>query len=641
MESHNHPSAIEPYGGSSTGIGGILRDIVCMGAQPIALIDPLFFGPQEKERNAYIFSGVVSGIRDYGNRVGIPTCAGMIHFDDGYTKNCVVNVGCIGIVRRRKIVRSRAEKPGDLFVLAGGRTGRDGIHGVTFASAELSGEEESRSAVQLGNPIIKEPLIHAVLDCVEKDILTGLKDLGGGGLSCSVGELASAGNLGAEIYLERVPLKEEGMLPWEIWVSESQERFMLVVEPEKFPEVREIFDSWDVEVTSIGKVIQEKVVRVFYNKNLVLEIDTDFLSGPEYRRAYKRRKVRHIHPSWDEPDYEEIFLRILSSPNVSSKESVIRQYDHEVRGATITKPMQGELGRMTHGDCVVLKPLKGFRGIALSSDINPSYTKIDPYWGAASAVDETCRNLSAGGATPHSFVDCLNFGNPEKEEVMGDFVETCRALGEMASLLGIPWVSGNVSFYNESGDSAIPPTPTILGIGTIPDVRKCCTVELKEKGNPIYLIGRTREEVGGSEYAKVLGKKATSVPVTDARVLKRRMLKLISAIRKGCISACHDLSEGGLAVCIAEMVIGSRYGAGLSLDGIENLRSDFKLFSESNTRWLAEVRKEKENDFLKIFRNEDVYRIGKVRKGELLIKDKNKILVQLSRRELRSAWESK
>ncbi|MEA1957260.1 MAG: AIR synthase related protein, partial [Euryarchaeota archaeon] len=487
FESHNHPSAVEPYGGAATGIGGIVRDVVCMGAQPIALIDPLFFGqlshPDEKlpvgiKHPRFLFDGVVSGIGDYGNRIGIPTCAGMVYFDDGYVGNCVVNVGCVGIMNKADLSRSRA-KPGEVLVLVGGKTGRDGIHGVTFASVELTGEEESRSAVQVGDPITKEPLMHAISEANEKGLISGMKDLGGGGLSCAVSEMSHAGGCGADVHLERVKLKEEGLDGWEIWVSESQERFLIAVSRDKVEGLLAIFDKWDVDAVAIGQTLgkfdqqtfkksliknashasqqtfkKRPQIRIFYEGELIFELDTDFLVAcpihdrpKEIRNKEKAEKIAINELA----DYNEVLTRLLAAPNITSRESIIRQYDHEVRASTVLKPMQGVIGKQTHGDAAVIKPLEeSYKGLAITSDVNPSFCKLNPFWGAASAVDEICRNLTAVGAVPHSLADCLNFGNPEKPDRMGDFYECCRGLGYMASSLGVPFVSGNVSFYNES-----------------------------------------------------------------------------------------------------------------------------------------------------------------------------------------------
>jgi len=611
FESHNHPSAIEPYGGAATGIGGILRDVLCMGAQPIALIDPLFFGnldtpyeelPKGTKHPLYLLKGVVAGIRDYGNRVGIPTVAGMIFFDDSYLTNCLVNVGCVGIVKKDKITHSRAGGPGDLFVLAGGKTGRDGIHGVTFASAELDekSEEEARGAVQLGNPIMKEPLIHACLEVVEKGLLTGMKDLGGGGLSCVTGEMALAAGYGAEVYLDKVPLKEEGMAPWEIWISESQERMMLTVRPEHIDEVLYIFQKWDVPATVVGKVIPEKITRIYYKGYKIYEMDTEFVTaGPEYCRPYISKKPeKDLHEEIKPPaDYVEVFVKMLSHPNVALKDWIVRQYDHEVRGCTVLKPLQGRMNYETHGDAAVIKPTRSFKGLAITADVNPWMCKIDPYWGAASSFDEMVRNLVAVNSIPHSFNDCLNFGNPEKPERMGEFVECVKAIGWMAKGTKIPCVSGNVSFYNETPYGAVAPTPSLLGIGVVDDVRKAITSDFKGNGT-VILVGETEKEFGGSLYSVVMGQRCHKVPRTSPERLKAYTDAMLESFKKFEVMACHDISMGGLAVAVAEM----SFGRGIGFEAAREL-AFIELFSESNTRWVVELKAEDAESYVEFFRN--------------------------------------
>ena len=672
LESHNHPSAIEPYGGAATGIGGILRDVVCMGAQPLALIDPLFFGslsyPQESlpkgvKHPKYLLKGVVDGIRDYGNRVGIPTTTGMVHFHNGYLSNCLVNVGCVGIVKKEHIIRSRVKTEDDVFILIGGRTGRDGIHGVTFASAELheESEEEDIGAVQLGDPITKEPLIHVCLEANKLGLLNGMKDFGGGGLSSVAGEMALAGGFGARIDLDRVPLKEEGLAPWEIWISESQERMMVTVSPENVSKVLALCHLWDVEASIIGRVKKGKTIEVYYKDVKVMELDLDFYSGgPLYNRPfkYKKRKRGERHPSLPEDlNFTSTLLTLISHENVASRSPIIRQYDHEVRGRTVLKPLQGKSGYETHGDAVLIKPLEeSNRCLALSSDVNPDLMEIDPYKGALSAIDETIRNLLAVGAVPHSFADCLNFGNPEDPEILGDFVETVKGLGALASHLGIPFASGNVSFYNEGPKGAIPPTPTILGIGLIDDFKWAVTVDLKKEGSFIYLIGETSNEMGGSLYYKVAGGFSAKVPDVDFERLKKSIEVLPEVIKKGLVLSCHDISNGGLAVALSEMCIGGDLGACVDLSSIEvkktekeglepGLLTAIKLFSESNTRWLVEVPEEKKKEFEKelALGSLPFYQLGKVgsegEEAELIIFDSPGMVVKAKISELRKAWE--
>lgn len=629
IESHNHPSALDPYGGAATGIGGILRDVVCMGAQPLALVDPLFFGPLDfppekipagTKHPKYLMDGVVSGIADYGNRVGIPTVAGMIAFDESYVVNCLVNVGCLGIVKKKNVVHSRAGAAGDAYVMAGGKTGRDGIHGVSFASAELTkeSEEESRPAVQLGYAIMKEPLMHACLEANEKGLLTGLKDFGGGGLSCVSSEMAHAAGLGAEVNLDEVELKEPNMRPWEIWVSESQERMMMSVKPKNVKKVLEIFDFWDVPAKVVGTVDKSKRIRAKYKGKTVLDLDLEFLlAGVCYNRPYRIVDKNKPDPYFALPDLEETALSVLNSANVGSREVVIRRYDHEVRGNTIIKPLQGVINLQSHGDAAVIKPLpKSYQGLALTCDVNPRLCKLDPYWGSASAVDEVVRNLVSVGALPHSMVDCLNFANPEKPERFGDFVRSTEGLHYVASVLNFPFVSGNVSLYNESAFGPIAPTPTLFGVGIVDDVRKCVTSDLKKEGNLLYLVGDTQKELGGSVYYHVLRLEGGVVPRVDPKKTKKLSNDMLSAIKSGLVRSCHDLSEGGLLACAAEMALGGDTGFEIDVSGLCDLRFDSKLFSESNTRWLVEVPQKNAKKFEKKI---GALRVGRVTGGDEMI----------------------
>ena len=659
LESHNHPSAVEPYGGAATGVGGIVRDIVCMGAQPIAYIDPLFFGPLDLPQKEvpkgtkhprFLFKGVVDGIRDYGNRIGIPTLSGQVYFHKGYTGNCLVNVGCIGVMKKEELIHSRAKAPGNVYVYVGGKTGRDGIHGVTFASAELTddSEESSRSAVQVGDPITKEPLIHVTLECNRKGLLEGLKDFGGGGLSCVCGELAYDAGFGAEIHLDDVPLKEEELAPWEVWVSESQERMMFLVAPKNVDKVLHICKQWDVTAVVVGEVIDEKITRVFYKGEKILEMDMDFFTGgPVYdtcqRPFIPQKKNSDKDPEFKIPDTNKALKKLLSSTNIASKEWVIRQYDHEVRGNTTIKPLQGKINNESHGDATVIKPLEdSFRGLAVTANINPRFMERDPYWGACSAIDETCRNLISVGAAPDSLLDCLNFGNPEKPEKMGEFYEACHGLGDTARDLKLPFISGNVSFYNESIKTAVPPTPEIVGVGIVSDIRKCVTTDFKTEGNLVYLVGKeTEKEMGGSEYYNIMGVGGGIVPKTDINILKNCMKGILSAIENKYIASCHDISEGGIGVCLSEMCIGGDIGSTVDITNIgKALRSDIKLFSESNTRWIIEVCKDKKQDFEKLLKKNKasfVY-IGQTSGKNLVIKDEEETVIDIDVKVLRDSW---
>ncbi len=651
LESHNHPSAIEPYGGAATGIGGILRDVVCMGAKPIALVDPLFFGdlnfdykklPKGVKHPKFIQSGVIAGIRDYGNRVGVPTVAGVTYYDESYLTNCLVNVGCVGIVKKNRIIRSRITKKngkkGDVFILLGGRTGRDGIHGVTFASTELKekSEKEDRSAVQVGNPIIKEPLMHVCLEAVEKNLVKAMKDLGGGGLSCCADEM-SYPEFGAVINLETVLLKEKDMKPWEIWISESQERMMMLVDKKNVDKVIEICDLWDIEYSIVGELTDDRRIKVYYHGEKIVDMDIKFLvEPPVYNRPYTIKEIKEHEKEIKEPVYEETILKLLSSPNIRSKAFVIQQYDHEVGARTITKPLQGKIESLTHSDSVVLKPLpEDYRGIAIATDSNPSLMKISPYWGAKNIIDEVCRKIVSSGAIPHSFADCLNFGNPEKPERMGEFYEACRGLGEFAKALGVPFVSGNVSFYNESEYYSVIPTPVILGIGIIDDIRKSITTDFKRNGDLIYLIGDIKREMAGSEYYKLYGYNFGYIPKPDPEELKNKIKSILEA--RKLIKACHDVGAGGLAVAVCEMMIGGNVGASIELSKID-MRTDYKLFSESSC-FVCEVRERDSEKFEKIMKKHNLrfYRIGRVSGNKLKITDKEKSII-LPLHEIKEAF---
>jgi len=646
LESHNHPSALDPYGGSATGIGGILRDVVCMGAQPIALVDPLFFGdldlPREKlpdgvKHPRYLMGGVVAGIRDYGNRVGIPTIAGQVSFHPKYTGNPLVTVGCVGMVKKNMMIHSRAGGVGDVYILAGGRTGRDGIHGVTFASRDLdAGSDDDIGAVQLGDPITKEPLMHLCLELNEKKLLSGMKDLGGGGLSCVVGELALDGGFGASVNLEKVPLKVENMAPWEIWVSESQERMMFTVKPENVEKVLARCEAWDVEAVAIGEVIAEKRNIVRFNGVEILNLDLEFTTGgPVYERPYnlpeyETKKAANL-PNYP-IDMEETILELASQPEISSKDWVIRQYDHEVRGKTVLKPMQGPIGNDVPGDSAVLKPVDdSWKGLALTADVNPYLMEANPYHGTMGAVEEVCRNLAAVGARIDSLADCLCFGNPRKPDIMGQFKASCEALRDAAIAVDVPYVSGNVSLYNETTEGAIPPTPVLMGVGLVNDIRKCTTSDMKNKGT-IWLVGKTKEEMGASLYYRTIGKNCPNIPKTDFDTFIPRMEQLIQAIEQGEVVACHDVSTGGLAMAVIEMCMS---GKGAKIDLTGEMRADIELFSESNGRWIVQVADGSEKAFERRF--DYALQIGNVDKHISFTKN-NDIVAKFDIETLRDVW---
>jgi len=619
MESHNHPSAIEPYGGAATGVGGILRDILSMGAQPVAVTDALYFGNRRIkgfQSPKFIERGVIAGIRDYGNRVGIPTVSGAIVYADYFSPNVLVNVGCVGVVNKKKIRSSAISEPHVKLIIAGGKTGRDGIHGVNMASAVMEKGGEDITTVQLGNPIVKEPLIHAVLEANDSGLIYALKDLGGGGLSSVVGEMLEAGGMGGKVFLDKVPTKEKNMLPWEIWISESQERMLLAVREEHVKEVLNIMEGWDVTSSVIGESEPGKRLKIFYGNEKVLDIDIEFMTSPPlYERpsAHKERKAEAVLPRYP-ANFEKLLLRMLRDKNVRTKEYAVRQYDHTVRGSTVVGPFTGIVGREGPSDASIIRPSwDRDTGIAISHGSNPFYSHRNPYLGAMAAIDEAVRNLISVGAEPLGFSDCLNAGNPENPDVMGEFIDMLKGLHDSASHLGIPFPSGNVSFYNEAGKKRIPTFPTILAVGKIDSIQRAITPDFKEVGSSIYLVGIPTTDLGASLYYRLLGLTGGEVPYSDPRTLKRRGWNLLRAAGGNMVSSLHDVSDGGMAVSISEMTVGSNIGADVDVS-VLGLRTDFAIFSEPQSSWIAEVKKGKEEEFLKILGDDAVY-IGKTQES--------------------------
>ena len=623
MESHNHPSAIEPYGGAATGVGGILRDILSMGAQPIAVTDVLYFGTKkikEFPSPKFIESGVISGIRDYGNRVGIPTVSGGIVYSDFFSPNVLVNVGCVGIVNKNEIRSSAISKPGVKLIIAGGKTGRDGIHGVNMASAVMESGEEDITTVQLGSPITKEPLIHAVLDANRKGLLFALKDLGGGGLSSVVGEMLNAGSMGGRVYLDRVPLKEANMRPWEIWISESQERMLLAVLETHVEEVLGIMEDWDIPAAVIGDSEKGGRLKLYYKGRKVLDLSTEFMTSPKlYDRPSLIREKAVVQWLPKLPtDFKKQLLGMLADPNVRTKEYAVRQYDHTVRGNTVIGPFTGIVGREGPSDASVIRADWNKEiGVAITHGSNPFYSKVDPYLGGKAAVDETVRNLISVGAEPLGFSDCLNSGNPEKPEIMGEFIEMLKGLHESAFSLNIPYVSGNVSFYNEAGKRRIPTFPTVLGVGKVDNIRYSVTPDFKESGSAIYLVGVPTTEMGGSLYFRRLKLEGGRVPYSDPRTLKRRGWNLLKAIKSGSVNSAHDVSDGGIATAMSEMTVGSGIGALIDVSSL-GLRTDFALFSEPQSTWLVEVKHGREDEFVKLLGDDSIY-LGRTRDSEIAV----------------------
>jgi phosphoribosylformylglycinamidine synthase II len=656
VETHNHPSAVEPFGGAATGVGGVIRDILGVWAEPIACTDVLGFGPLSYDYNKlpsgikhpkHVYSGVVAGIGAYGNNMGIPTVNGAIYFDESYVGNVVVYCGCVGVVPKYKYVRNT--RPSDVILLVGGKTGRDGIHGVTFASAELTekSEEISRPAVQIANPIEEEKLKRAVIEVRDRGLGSGITDLGGGGLSSAIGERAHVARCGAYVELDKVPLKYNGLAPWEIYISESQERMLLSTPKKNLREVLSIFEQEDVEATPIGTFMDKSTLIIDFRSQRVAEIDIDFLFQPPVaKREAELTSFSKSEPHFKEPsDFEDIMLKLLSAPNIASKEYVIRSYDHEVKGNTVIKPLQGN--KAGPNDAAIIKPLdNSWRGVVISSGINPNYGKISSYWMAASSIDEAIRNNTAVGGRRIALLDNFTWGNPEKPDRLGTLVEACEACYEVAKGFKVPFISGKDSLYNESPLGPVTPTLLITALGIIPDIKKAVSMDLKRLRSSIYIVGETWPEMGGSEYYRLRGFIGKTVPRVQVKKAKKIMESIVEAIDANCVKACHDLSEGGLAVAAAEMAFASNYGVDIWLRNVPKrrglMRNDFILFSESNSRFLVEVEKKREEDFERFMKGNSFALVGRVKRDPYLtfFDANNKKLVDAALGTLLKVWKN-
>ncbi len=594
MESHNHPSAVEPYQGAATGIGGIIRDILALGARPIALLDSLRFGPLSEPRNRYLFSGVVSGIADYGNCVGIPTVGGEIYFDSSYSRNPLVNVMCVGVVRKEKMMSSKARGVGNPLLLIGATTGRDGIHGASgLASAELGKEEEEkRPTVQVGDPFRKKTLIEAILEILEEVSVVAVQDMGAAGLTSAAAEMASKGRCGIQISLPSIPLRTHPMLPYEIMLSESQERMLLLVRKGEEKKALQIARKWGLEASVIGSVISSPVMRVVENSRIHAEIPVRLLTEdmPVYHRPMKKPRYLGQVQRFDMESIplpvnaEETLYRLLSSPTLACKKWVYRQYDHMVQTQCI---------RLPGSDSAILRLKETDKAIAVTTDGNGTYCYLDPLEGGKLAVCESARNLSAVGACPLGITDCLNFGNPEDPEIMWQFREVVKGIAEAARYLNVPVVSGNVSFYNESPLGAVDPTPVIGMVGVVEDLSRSLKPGFKEAGDWICVAGPTSYDIGGSEYLKFChGLKRGKPPRVNLEVERRVQNAIRKGIRRGLFHSVKDISEGGLAVALLEELSFGSLGAQLTaLPSLKttNPRWDFFLFSEAPSRFLITV----------------------------------------------------
>jgi len=664
VETHNHPSAIEPYGGASTGLGGVIRDPLGtgLGAKPIANTDVFCFAPPDFPHIKLpsgvlhprrILKGVRAGVADYGNRLGIPTLNGAILFDERYLANPVVMCGTIGLLPKSAAQMGR-QQPGDLVVLVGGRTGRDGIHGVTFASALLTGESEavSASSVQIGNPITEKKLIDVLLKARERGLYRRITDCGGGGLSSAVGEMAA--ETGVRVYLEKVPLKYSGLSYTEIWLSEAQERMVLAVPRASAEELISLFASEDVEATIIGEFTNDRRLKLFYHGNLVGDLDMEFLHNglPQLEREAVWAPAQHPEPDFaPPPDLSEELKKILSSWNVCSKEWVIRQYDHEVQGGSILKPLVG-ISNDGPGDAAIIKPvLDSEMGVIISNGINPKYGDIDPYWMAASAVDEALRQIIVVGGSLRrvALLDNFSWGNPDKPDRLGGLVRAAQGCYDIAIAYGTPFISGKDSLYNEyeaeNETICIPPTLLISAIAVMENVSRAVSMDGKKAGDLLYIVGTTNDELGGSHYYSVHGFIGNRVPKVNPQRGKKLMDTLSAAMEKGLVKACHDLSEGGIGVAAAEMAFAGGLGMVLYLDkvplGEPIARNDTILFSESNTRFLVEVASEDSQRFEQAMKGVKFAAIGQVTKnGKFEVYGINgERVVSVALAELKDAWQ--
>ena len=591
MESHNHPSYIEPFQGAATGVGGILRDIFTMGARPIASLDSLRFGTLDKPRNRYILEGVVSGIAWYGNCIGVPTVGGEVTFAPCYDGNPLVNVFNLGLVRRDKIFKAKAAGVGNPVIYVGSKTGRDGIHGATMASEEFSEDsEEKRPNVQVGDPFTEKLLMEACLEAFQYDWIVGIQDMGAAGLTCSTSEMASKGGVGIEIDLDRVPQREEGMTAYEIMLSESQERMLLVARKGTEDKVIEIFKKWGLDAVVIGRVTDDGLVRVWHKGEVVAEVpavclteDTPVYDRPQEKPAYLDELQKLEEGEIPIPsDLKGILLKLLAHPNMANKRWIYRQYDHMVQINTIVLP---------GSDAAIIRIKDTGKAVALSSDCTPRYCYLDPYLGAQQAVAEAARNVACSGALPRAITNCLNFGNPEKPPVMWTFARTVEGMAEACRVLETPVTGGNVSFYNETMGRGIYPTPTIGMVGILERVEDRVTQNFKNPGDLVALLGKNRGHLGGTEYLEhIHGKVAGKPPAVDLEYEKRLHRLLVTLAREGLISSAHDVSHGGLAVTLAECCISGENPVGARVELKENFRPDALLFGEDQGRVVLSLR---------------------------------------------------
>lgn len=636
MESHNHPSAIEPYQGAATGVGGIIRDVFSMGARPIAMLNSLRFGELKSARGKYLFEEVVAGIAGYGNCIGIPTVGGEIQFDPCYEGNPLVNAMCVGLIDHKDIQRGIAAGVGNTVMYVGAKTGRDGIHGATFASEELTEESENqRPAVQVGDPFMEKLLLEACLEVVKSDALVGIQDMGAAGLTSSSAEMASKAGSGVEMNLDLVPQRETGMSAYEMMLSESQERMLLVVKKGREDEIKAIFDKYDLDAVAIGRVTDDKMLRLLHKGQVVAEVPADALAedAPVYHKpsaepAYyaQFQAIKNTEPAVT--DYKETLIALLKAPTIASKEWVYDQYDYQVRTSTVVKP---------GSDAAVIRVRGTNKGLAMTTDCNSRYIYLDPEVGGAIAVAEAARNIVATGGTPLAITDCLNFGNPEKPEIFWQIEKSADGISAACTALNAPVIGGNVSLYNERSGEAVYPTPTIGMVGLIEDLAHVTTQDVKAAGDLVFVIGETKTEFGGSELQKLLNNGVISgkAPAIDLEVEATRQQSLLKAIKAGLVQSAHDVAEGGLAVAIAETTFGAN---GLGVDVTLTGSATTALFSESQSRFVVTVKEENAAAFVEIMK--DAQKIGVVTNDALVkINGDKGVLVEGTVEEFRSNWK--
>ncbi|MCS0656424.1 phosphoribosylformylglycinamidine synthase subunit PurL [Cytobacillus firmus] len=634
IESHNHPSAIEPYQGAATGVGGIIRDVFSMGARPVALLNSLRFGELDSPRVRYLFKEVVAGIAGYGNCIGIPTVGGEVQFDPSYEGNPLVNAMCVGLIDHKDIKKGQAHGVGNTVMYVGAKTGRDGIHGATFASEELTDQSESkRPAVQVGDPFMEKLLLEACLELVQSDALVGIQDMGAAGLTSSSAEMASKAGSGIEMNLDLVPQRETGMTAYEMMLSESQERMLIVVKKGREQEIVDLFSKYDLEAVSIGKVTDDKMLRLTHQGEVVAELPVDALaedapvyhkpsSEPQYYREFQA--MENEIPAVE--DYKETLVKLLQQPTIASKEWVYDQYDYMVRTNTVVAP---------GSDAAVIRIRGTRKGLAMTTDCNSRYMYLDPETGGKIAVAEAARNIICSGGQPLAITDNLNFGNPEKPEIFWQIEKAADGISEACRTLNTPVIGGNVSLYNETNGTAIYPTPVIGMVGLVEDIDHVTTQSFKAAGDLIYLVGETKDEFGGSElqkmtYGRIFGK----APELDLEKEEKAQEQILKAIRSGLVASAHDVAEGGLAVAAAESLIGSTgLGADIKVSG----NATSALFSESQSRFLLSVKKESQEAFESLV---DATLVGEVTDAPVLyLSNEEGLLLAEQVDVLKQAWK--